>query len=229
MLVYGAGAPLRCCARRRTGRSVVWQLPRISCSSLHRQQDNPQLSGESICTTPAAVTALSGLLFLACLGHPPGGDGYCAPEVQRQRRPQAAHQKVVSAIVTAFTKGFVDVMVANAVLAWHALMVSGIADMKVPLRYVVDCQGHKLDCAFEIPLIGGNQDDDQAGLAVAKLAALQVRSLQWCTPLRNNAHIPSVFNVDSFCPVGPCVCRYFTYGSTSPGTAYCAGTTSWSS
>lgn len=150
-------------------------VPRTSCNSLHRQQDNPQLNGDVFETNPAAITALSGLLFFACLGQPHGGDGYSASEVKRQHGPQAAHHTFVSAIVTAFRNGFVGMLLANAVLAWHALMVSGIADMKLPLRYVVDCEGHKLDCTFEIPLIGGNEDDDQAGLAVAKLAALQVR------------------------------------------------------
>lgn len=161
--------------RHRASRSLVRQMHWTSCGILQASQHNSKLSCDASDGNSAVRPALSGLLFLACLRHPPEGKGHSASSVQSQYDHQVAYQRAINAIADAFKEQFLGVLLANALMAWHVIMTSGLTDMKLPLRYVVDCEGHKLDCSFEIPLIGMNDDEHQAGLSVAKLAALQVR------------------------------------------------------
>lgn len=122
-----------------------------------------------------ARAALNGLLFLSRFWQSVGSNASDSAAPHAKHSHQAAYEDAVKAIASACTDHIVGVLWTSLLLAWNVLLDSGIWEMKIPVRHVVDCHGHKLDCEFEVPLISTDIDNHQAGLAVAKLAALQVR------------------------------------------------------
>lgn len=165
-----------CQCQHRCSQSMMWQLSRACCRSLpNRQGKQAVLSNMSTSSQMYPATALNGLLLLASLQHPNDGSALPIPASQMQYSSQETHAIAVKDIVYAIQEHMIGVLTANAIMAWLAMRESGIADMKIPLRYVVHCEGHKLDCAFEVPLIAADTENRHAGLSVAKMATLQVR------------------------------------------------------
>lgn len=166
-----------CPIQHRCRRSMMWQVSRICYSGSPRKyRKQLVLNYASEAPQSSAATALNGLLLLASLHCPPIGHA-SAISVLQTHTDASIYDATIEALCDAFEQHLLGVVIANAMLAWHAMRRSGIAGMKLPLRYVVDFEGHKLDCAFEVPLIGDIDEDHHAGIAVAKMAALQVRFL----------------------------------------------------
>eukprot|EP00892_Ulva_mutabilis_P007120 jgi/Ulvmu1/4780/UM020_0065.1 len=156
-------------------RSMTLQRSRICCSGLpSRHRKHVTIINSVKVSHQSTAKALNGLLLLACLHDRQNGDSSSTSGSRTREGAQNIYDDATMAVRDAFQQHVVGVVLTNALLAWSAMRKSGIADMKLPLRYVVDCEGHKLDCAFEVPLIGENGGNDRAGITVAKMAALQV-------------------------------------------------------